>query len=764
MPIRWISRVLAAACVALSPISPSQAAPPSAYEQAIPDAVRGPFVSDRDVVTRLDCPSADCRGPFSFSRLMEARMPPSEQSHGGNPFNSTIGRPIRDVITDELAKVRKNGHAPGQQLHEQFLTDEHSRIELVGIVNRMDRQFVKDPSVGLSKEQQGCGEISLIYRFAYSIRNGKQDSRLPVTLNLVFPALPFDTHNGQLKCRDVAKRWLDEVARPAGRTAAQQVADLTDPANGPLSTIEGRDILRVELNLQEYRIKASNDDTGFGSEAAYLLRVFRWDPKLKKFQPSFLRNQIDRAKVLADDKAKKALIAFLLRDDTIASVDTGTLEIPFELPGKIRLLAERAVSISPGGIHRSGNQPFWNAKSATEQILSDPDIDKALRRLADKKVPLSFVKSVEDFRLRLNQQSCTGCHQTRAIAGFHFPGADREKTPLPNSVLLPGSPQFYGDQPRRMQILEAMASRPDSKLTEYELASSYSDRPLNKFADKLKDTDLIGGWGGACIADEALPKSQRQWNCRSGLRCEPLFADVDHLGTCVPPPTPKMQIGDPLQRGNVESKSYGWDSYLRLSPPIVGGDTRIKVLPPNPPTGNSYYGAHQEYYEGNPDSTDRDVRRDAQTGGFPAGMLRLSECVNLPAEASCGLVASSGFNDCIKAIADDETLSVNQCFDTFTSFAGIRACDAARPCRDDYICVNPMGYDQANAAKKYDDRKKLLETSDLFKRINGAAYKASDYYGQTRPDPDWLARKDARGLCIPPYFVFQFRADGHPAP
>ena len=43
--------------------------------------------------------------------------------------------------------------------------------------------------------------------------------------------------------------------------------------------------------------------------------------------------------------------------------------------------------------------------------------------------------------------------------------------------------------------------------------------------------------------------------------------------------------------------------------------------------------------------------------------------------------------------------------------AGLRACDAATPCRDDYLCV----------------------------------------------------RLDAgRGACIPPYFVFQMRVDGHP--
>ena len=37
-------------------------------------------------------------------------------------------------------------------------------------------------------------------------------------------------------------------------------------------------------------------------------------------------------------------------------------------------------------------------------------------------------------------------------------------------------------------------------------------------------------------------------------------------------------------------------------------------------------------------------------------------------------------------------------------------------------------------------------------------------FGQKAPDRDWMQHNDRRGICIPPYFVFQFRADGHPQP
>jgi hypothetical protein len=134
-------------------------------------------------------------------------------------------------------------------------------------------------------------------------------------------------------------------------------------------------------------------------------------------------------------------------------------------------------------------------------------------------------------------------------------------------------------------------------------------------------------------------------------------------------------------------------------------------------------------------------------------MLRLSECKGLPHEATCGLVASSGFNDCLAQVRNGTPLA--QCFQTKTSYAGMRACDVAHPCRDDYICLKAMGYTAANGHDRYEARRKAV------------SYDPADY-GQQEPDAAWLGRNggggDQRGICIPPYFVFQFRSDGHPAP
>lgn len=758
--------------VQAQPAAPAQA--PSSYDKLIPEAVRGPFVSDPAIVTELDCPGGQCgNGPLNFSRLMQARVSNKESvtANGGNPFNLKVARQIRETIVADLDELKVRLNVGEYQISRSFLTDKNSRVELVGIINRMDRRFIKDTSQGLRPDQLACGEISVIYRFAYSLPDRDQQSRLPVTLNIVFPALPSDTKNGTITCQILARRWLDMVKKGTSGDAKTAAAALFDPASGPLAFIDGRDLLRVELNMQAYR-RPAEVVQDFGTEAAYVLRVFKWLPDKSYFDPDFMRNQLDRDKVLcapsapancdANKQRRKRLVDFLTKQSTLEDIDKGTME----LDDNLKVLAKRGISISPGGSHRSNNQPYWKAIADDQQIISDPDIQKALDIAKTNKTQLSFIKSKEDVRTRLNESTCTGCHQTRAIAGFHFPGADRDGTSPVNSVLLPGSPQFYGDQPRRMDILEKIAS--GASLTQYELATSYSARPMNKYRDKLSNTQLIGGWGGACLIDSAIADSQRQWTCRDDFTCGRLFnSDNDPgIGTCVPKDA--MQVGDALQRGDVTTKAFGEDQYQRTEPKPTGSSGTLippSALPPNPSADNSYYGSHQEWYKGVDKPTNRVELRDQKTGGFPSGMLRLSECLGLPQHATCGLVASTGFNPCIAKLPSDSRFTIEICFAQFTSYAGLRACDAASPCRDDYICIKPMkGYGPDQARASFEARKHTLLDSDLFKIITGNQYRADDYFGQTMPDDDWVKRNEQRGLCIPPYFVFQFRADGHPAP
>lgn len=91
--------------------------------------------------------------------------------------------------------------------------------------------------------------------------------------------------------------------------------------------------------------------------------------------------------------------------------------------------------------------------------------------------------------------------------------------------------------------------------------------------------------------------------------------------------------------------------------------------------------------------------------GFPGGMCTES-CDALSAGAICSAIAVlDPFNACL---ARGEPFL--ECASKHVRPAGLRACGSAAPCRDDFVC----------------------------------------------------ARSGERGACIPPYFLFQLRVDGHP--
>lgn len=92
--------------------------------------------------------------------------------------------------------------------------------------------------------------------------------------------------------------------------------------------------------------------------------------------------------------------------------------------------------------------------------------------------------------------------------------------------------------------------------------------------------------------------------------------------------------------------------------------------------------------------------------GFPGGMCTAS-CGDLPGDGACGVIALlTPFNNCLA-----RKTPFPRCLAEHVAPAGLRACDSEHPCRDDYICALTPG---------------------------------------------------GEGACIPPYFLFQMRVDGHP--
>ncbi|HKG83068.1 MAG TPA: hypothetical protein VKB16_07915 [Beijerinckiaceae bacterium] len=463
----------------LAGLSPAMAQAGSDAGPPLPEKLRGPFIARPDVVQRLDHldPGGDCdkSGKLVFACLIQALAKKSEQEAPSgplsNPFNLRVAGDIAKTIAADLAELDDGGEDGDRTaLNAKFFTHPLSRIELVGIVNRIDRQFIKDLVPG-AEDHDRCGEISVIYRFSYSLHAGDVQSRLPVTMNVVFPAVPRDRPACASNCREVAARCLAELARPADRSAEQVVADLTDPASGVLAPLTGTDIERLELNMQAYRIKAGSDKTDFGSTAEYVIRVFRWDPVDKRrFIVSYLTNQIDRARLLGNPKgdadscepgkskpmSKADFQAYLARPEVLSDIDNGTLNI------EQKYLACRATTVSPGGPHRSKNQPFWNAPTAALSIISDAQITAAVNAAVSPTRQFSFMKSADDVRTRLNELACSGCHQARAIAGFHCPGADRADTAASNAVLPSATISRRATRPGRSTSCRRSSTGPSS--------------------------------------------------------------------------------------------------------------------------------------------------------------------------------------------------------------------------------------------------------------------------------------------------------------
>ncbi|MGO6901166.1 hypothetical protein ACCS96_12060 [Rhizobium ruizarguesonis] len=187
---------------------------PETWTPEIPTALSGPYISDPAVLARLDRPGSgmDCSdaGPLNFQCLVfrDRRSTMSADDLASNPFMLPVFETVRDVVGDDL-KDQSADH-----LSPKFLEFAGAKIELVGVVNRMDRQFNRDivPERGT---RLACGEIGAIYRFAYkgTLNSGPVDdrryqSRLPVTLNVVFPAQPW---SGSPDCKTVAGLWRDYV-------------------------------------------------------------------------------------------------------------------------------------------------------------------------------------------------------------------------------------------------------------------------------------------------------------------------------------------------------------------------------------------------------------------------------------------------------------------------------------------------------------------------------------------------------------------------
>jgi hypothetical protein len=514
--LRFLATILVLLCSALS----GRAA------QSAPALQRGAAITDPLALRELD------RGRFGLSRVLLPASSRNAPINGSQLFALPSMVPVRKALDDEfdryVLKHQANlanetigvGTSYDFQLFDRaLLYSDESRFVLAGIVNRMDRGYLS---------AQNCGEIRLIYRLtrigAPEAGDAVASPRLPMTLNIVLKAKAdraIDS-GAAITCAEIARRWLAAGDLPL--TGAELAAKLT-AKDGPLDLITPENIDRIETNLQiAHAPKSAVRD--FRTD--YLLKVFGYNAKSGMFEQAPLENQIDRDRILADANLKRDFRTWLLDPKHFGELDRGTILIPE------KFLATGAVAPTPVGFAASNLQPAFGLMqgegAAADPVFTESDVVTALKRAAESGVNLQNIRSVAGFERRLNDMTCAGCHQTRGIGGFHFPGVDWIAAKPDNSTVVPASPHFFGDQVRRRDILAALR---DGKHPDY--SRGFSSRPQLRGSTELAGTEYEDGWGAHCYAPRANAvdndRSFKSWTCAEGLACQ-VAGQTTRMGMC----------------------------------------------------------------------------------------------------------------------------------------------------------------------------------------------------------------------------------------
>ncbi len=492
---------LAVIFVLLCGALPAFAAPEAALE-------RGTAITDPATLRELDS------GKFRLDRMLLPERPADVPLGNTALFALPSMVPVQRAIDGEFDRyiARHGASLPKEtigvgagfdfQLFDRaLLYSQDTRFVLAGIVNRMDRTYVAEAS---------CGEIRLIYRLTRMNKAAGDDAappRLPMTLNLVLKA---KAEGSTITCAEIANRWL--AASPGGTLSAK---------HGPLELIDYQNIDRIETNLQ---IAHAPKSPVRDFRTDYLLKVFRYDGQARVFAEAPMENQIDRARLLADDGLKREFRAWLLDPVNLAAFDRGTALIPE------KFLASGAIAPTPVGFDPSDLEPEFGLMQGEGAVFSEAEIVAALRKAAEGGVKLQNIRSPAGFERRLNDVTCAGCHQTRGIGGFHFPGVDWMADKPSNTTVVPASPHFFGDQIRRRDIL---ASLRDGKPPDY--SRGFASRPQLRGSTELAGSNYYDGWGAHCYV-QGKPAagndgSFRDWTCAEGLSCQ-AAGKISRIGMC----------------------------------------------------------------------------------------------------------------------------------------------------------------------------------------------------------------------------------------
>ena len=477
-----------------------------------------------------------------------------------------------------------------------WLRAPNAHFELVGVVNRLDMQFSTPGE---------CGQIRMIYRLAIQA-TGRPVVRLPMTISVIRP-LPIITGS----CQRAAQQWRSLPGAPAGRPAALARLIEALPA-----------VAHVETNLQDLHgpgTPAADD------HAEYLLRSF--DVAGDRVVP---RPLLNTPRGDLGPAERRALAAWITAH--FAEIDAGRAVIPD------RFLATRAVSLSPRGLARPGNRVFAQLFGADPRAFAELPYATATR-----------ARSPRGLLRRLDGMTCTGCHQSRALAGFHLPGEERDPERTFNALAVGVSPHLHDELAWRARRLTAIADG-----APFDEPRPFPEHAIADGATSAGAAPAGGNYGAHCgLGDPSFA----DWTCADGLTCHDTHHD--EVGACAPP-TPGA--GDACEDARVQPRA-GADGDQSLADPPER--CRGELRPAARCIANAY--------------------------GFPLGFCS-EPCKQIGARwdsAVCAPMLLSGYEQlCFPTDQPIEAcVRAQGLLATITS----RACSADAPCRDDYGCLRYPG-------------------------------------------------------------------------
>ncbi|PRQ05179.1 hypothetical protein ENSA5_04230 [Enhygromyxa salina] len=454
--------------------------------------------------------------------------------YGAGPL-AAIERALRKRVDADRAEDPRHTGVGMRHVHRQFepawLAADDTRFELIGVVNRMDREVFARATTG-DGGPRSFGETRLIYRLAYTRtqKGTTVDSRLPMTVNVVFWQRPDDAASER---PELQRRW----AAPPGLAGAELASWLRAPGHALAPALLEASLLEaVEINVQTERWP-STIRPDMAGHAEYLLEVFHREGDRWVAAP--LENTPDVKRLARDAETREALRAWLVAPDQRASLDAGTIVVPE------RFLATAATSVTPRGFARLANRPW------SQLFTPDDFADYEFEGMQTVRSPRALLR-------RLDGLSCQGCHASRSIAGFHLLGAERDPDKAVDALAVFTSPHLEGELERRATWHAAvLAAEPPSEvrlLSEHERGR--------------------GRWGTRCgLGDPGFA----DWTCDPGLSCTAL-TDPE-LGTCLEPSP--AGVGGVCELGTIKARAdHHRDRVTKIetSPCAAGGvcnDNRV---------------------------------------------------------------------------------------------------------------------------------------------------------------------------------------------